>query len=806
MIITKIKLDPFGDLSGRDIQIKPGLNIILGPNEAGKSTVFNAVQKALLVPVKISKKDFEKEIKRFIPISGGDTVNVELHFVCNGSAYILKKKWGGSKSAELRLPDGSIIADDSAVEQKLKSLLPAKEGTMRNVLMTYQSGLERTLDDLKNEVDAVHDLGDILRKAVLETDGISISKFVGEIEKQFANYFGRWNRVGQEPEGGHGIDNPWRKGVGLILTAFYEKERVLENFKNARRIEEEIDQVNREIASYSKQISEKEMYIKSNKKIVEDMRERRILNAELLNSQTKIAELKGIIADWPVKNKIIEVINKDMPALQEKELTLQNEKRDADKENESRALREKYNRLKVKKQDLDKAERDLQNVKILTNENLQEIREAFTKVDSLKVGISAGRLGVNFNSRKTVSLLIQKDMDPSYQEEIKSGESLQISAGARVRLEHPEWTLDLSSGEGDFVEIEKNYKLALQRLEDVLKKYTINTLEEAIETNEVYNRAIREVEKIRDIYNNELGDDTYESIEEKIKEAGEHKETRQLATIIEELISVQTTIKSKKDELETYKKKVDEYIQKYTSFDQLLLKLTEAISDGKAKEERIQKLAPLPESVQDADLFIEEYERTKNELEKLRDVRNALELRKAELVARMPDESSEEIEQRLKDSEENFRTLLRRGEAIARLKDLTEETLKTMDTGSFKPLQNDVERYVAAITGDKYSKVEMEGGLPRGFVRHDGKTLTYNLLSHGTRDMLCLALRLAMSQHFLHGKEGFMLLDDPLVNLDPNRQKQAAELISQHAQNRQIIIFACHPSHAELLKGNIVEL
>lgn len=39
MLITRLKLDYFGKFSGREIELKPGINIIYGENEAGKSTL-----------------------------------------------------------------------------------------------------------------------------------------------------------------------------------------------------------------------------------------------------------------------------------------------------------------------------------------------------------------------------------------------------------------------------------------------------------------------------------------------------------------------------------------------------------------------------------------------------------------------------------------------------------------------------------------------------------------------------------------------------------------------------------------------
>jgi len=39
VLITRLKLDYFGKFSGREIELKPGINIIYGENEAGKSTL-----------------------------------------------------------------------------------------------------------------------------------------------------------------------------------------------------------------------------------------------------------------------------------------------------------------------------------------------------------------------------------------------------------------------------------------------------------------------------------------------------------------------------------------------------------------------------------------------------------------------------------------------------------------------------------------------------------------------------------------------------------------------------------------------
>jgi DNA repair protein SbcC/Rad50 len=41
MILREIKLNPFAGMNNKSVPFNQGLNLILGPNEAGKSTIFH---------------------------------------------------------------------------------------------------------------------------------------------------------------------------------------------------------------------------------------------------------------------------------------------------------------------------------------------------------------------------------------------------------------------------------------------------------------------------------------------------------------------------------------------------------------------------------------------------------------------------------------------------------------------------------------------------------------------------------------------------------------------------------------------
>ena len=183
MILKNIALTPFGGLTNAQLDFKPGLNVIHGPNEAGKSTIFNALQRVLFTSAHLTPSAFRREMESFLPLEGGDTIVVSLCLDMNGDTYALKRTWGATKSAELTLPGGSLITDEKAVQEHLISLLPAKEGTFKTVLMTYQSGLPKTIEELG--VEPIQTLSTILRRAVFETDGVSVDQFKQNIESEY---------------------------------------------------------------------------------------------------------------------------------------------------------------------------------------------------------------------------------------------------------------------------------------------------------------------------------------------------------------------------------------------------------------------------------------------------------------------------------------------------------------------------------------------------------------------------------------------------------------------------------------------
>ena len=107
-------------------ELKDGLNLVVGPNEFGKSTLLDGLRAVL----------FERYSSRARPIialqndrSSAAPV-VELVFEVNGAEYKLTKRFVKSAYAQLRCSDGTILESDAA-EDKLRNLLGFAEAGIR---------------------------------------------------------------------------------------------------------------------------------------------------------------------------------------------------------------------------------------------------------------------------------------------------------------------------------------------------------------------------------------------------------------------------------------------------------------------------------------------------------------------------------------------------------------------------------------------------------------------------------------------------------------------------------------------------
>ena len=108
---------------------------------------------------------------------------------------------------------------------------------------------------------------------------------------------------------------------------------------------------------------------------------------------------------------------------------------------------------------------------------------------------------------------------------------------------------------------------------------------------------------------------------------------------------------------------------------------------------------------------------------------------------------------------------------------------------------------LGVLTGGRYARVQAsEDGSHLFAVDRDGKEVSAESLSRGTREQLYLAFRLAVISE-LHEARGAVpvVLDDVMVNFDLDRARGAARALRDLSQTHQVLAFTCHPAAAEVL-------
>ena len=104
------------------------------------------------------------------------------------------------------------------------------------------------------------------------------------------------------------------------------------------------------------------------------------------------------------------------------------------------------------------------------------------------------------------------------------------------------------------------------------------------------------------------------------------------------------------------------------------------------------------------------------------------------------------------------------------------------------------------MTGQQYTRLFVPIG-ERTVTVTDGAggTKQPHELSRGTREQLYLALRFGLVQEFgEHAERLPVVVDEALVNFDPERARRAIDAFSTLSETNQVLVFTCHPATAEM--------
>lgn len=813
MKIERLHLHPFAAFRDREFNFNSGLNVILGPNEAGKSTMLNAIDCALAQETVLTKNQVSKDMGRFFPIDGSDVIRISIDFSCGDSEYNLKKRWQLAEkkgSASLFLPDGSEITEPEEIQNRIENLLPVRKGTFRHILLTFQNELTRTLQSMKNSNDPTRqDLNNLLRSSIMNTDGVSVDEFVRHLNEKVDQYMGRWDTDSGGPEKGRGINNPWKMGAGYVVEAYYAKERARQQAGEAEEIEKNIQDLDQEINDLTERYEVLQPELAEYEEIEPGIRQRSELEHKVQQWDTEIKKLQDVNRRWPVVEHQLKEQSESLDEQQHKLERVEKELSNARAWEKQKSTVEQLRKADDLYKKIENQKKEISETQKVSWEQVKRLRELENQINKLNATISASKLTVRIDSEGSHILTLKDAYGNSDRLELEEDSIERRTFEGAFSLSGEGLKVTVQAGEGELIKTIRQKDELNKEVDELKTDIDVKDSREAESCFQLYRDKKRTLDDLQQQFTELLNGTTYEDLQKTVNQQTAEEPERPVDHIAEERARLESEIKQLKKQIKDNNEQLETWKSEYGSVDDLLMHLSERSSKKKEAMNKLEELPSLPEGIEDTEEFYTKLKSIRNQLEGVRNELHQKENEKGRLEEKLMgyEWSVDELKEEYKEQEERFQRFKQEGEALVRVQRRTHKVLADMDQNTFDEYNSYLYSYLAKLTGNRYERAEMTEGLPDSiYSNNSDKKLSLNRLSFGTMDTLALALRLTMADYFLQNTDGFLVLDDPMVDMDPERQKRAADQILQSAENRQILYFTCHPHMADLLQGAQIKL
>nr|WP_312667288.1 AAA family ATPase [Tissierella praeacuta] len=381
MYIKSYESTRFAGLKDISLGFDRGVNVILGPNESGKSTIIEGIHSTLFKDIKLKRNNnLDKEfLFKFMPQPNGDFINGKVVIEYDNGEYEIYKEWGNTENIHLLTPNGNIIKNENDIKEELSKILTHGESTYSNIVFAKQRDLKRALFNIINNREITNEINDLLRRTMMELDGISIDTIQKNIEDEIDSLYKRWNREKNYPENNRGVNNPYKTGLGKILESYYNKENLKLLMERADESEKEFEEICnkiKELENKIKLLSEKKLGLE---KIEDDVNNRMILDAEISSINKDLEDFSEANREWPKTEQLLEQLDEKILELKEKRKKINKEKDDLEKSKKREVLERKLKNIEEIQEKINYIINELSTIPIISSDDIDKLSKIQTE-------------------------------------------------------------------------------------------------------------------------------------------------------------------------------------------------------------------------------------------------------------------------------------------------------------------------------------------------------------------------------------------------------------------------------------------
>jgi exonuclease SbcC len=810
MKIINFESEIFAALKDASLSFEDSLNVILGPNESGKSTLVNAMQATLFKDAKVGKrkKEDKRFRKRFLPHFSGDYINGKLELESAGDSYILQKRWGNDHYVKLELNDGAKVTKAENVKERLNDVFKFGEKTYRSLVFTKQQTLKETIERIIDDDETTNQLGELIRKAVMELDGVSPDKLRDKIAGKKKELLAKWDVENFRPQNNRGIHNKYVQGTGKVIESFYEKEKLKEEKDGSKRIEAEFEEISSALLNLEEEKKKLTEEISELAKLESDILKRGQIKPKLESITDKVEKLKEVSKEWPKKEERLKNKEEKLEEVNERIKEMEESLKIIDKIERKEKVEKNLKKIDECKETINDLKKEIEGLPEITEEEIAKIEDLNEKILKSKTVIESATLLGTLNKADS-KVTITTGLDD--EEEIEAGAEFKANAYLKIEVED-KLELEIRAGEVDFVEKKEELEKAGDKKEESLQSLGVKDLEEAKDKEKKLREKRSKVDNEKGNLDQLLDGEDYQDLKSKLEKLNEEIDESKLS--LKQREDIKAELKKLKDEdrlklnsdISTLRNKIEEWENEYEDSDEVIDNMVDLRTDKKAKEKKLGGLAPLPEEFETAEEFqkhLASLRAKKDEIEEGISSKKDDYYRKKE---ELPASSYEELKIGYEEAKKAHKKQLKKADAILRVEESFKEVEAEMDQDPFGSLKESFSDYLQTLTDHNYEMGVIDKNFDIKVMSEEDKGLPLELLSAGTYAGVALAFRFALLEYLYDEHPGFVVLDDCLVDLDPERKAAAVKVINDFAKDNQVIFTTCDPETAELLGGNVIEV
>jgi recombinational DNA repair ATPase RecF len=800
MKLLSIRLHPFGGTANRTCTLHDGINVLEGPNEFGKSTLSNALWHALFTPTNLTPVNLRNTMGRWYPKPGGDHARITIQFQADGQIWTLQKTWGAGAVSSLQADGSAGIADPAKVQAQLNTLLKRNEATWRHVLFTGQAQLAATMEQLRANAGKVDDVQSLLAGSAAIPGDIPPDKLTAALEARINQHFGRWDIASHGPERGRGIDNPWANGVGPLLNAWYAMARIRRSLDEVVQHEQAVDDINAQIHRIAGDMSADEEFVRTGRVLRDGLGRRAGLEERCQRLTGELRLLREIMIAWPGAAQVIQAKETELDGVTNDLESVEAELKNARKRAQAEQLRVAHGLLTQAKEEWQRAASHLAESKTIAPELLAELKRLEPEIERLRIQIAAQKLTAKLEGAAACSVTVQRGTGEPEIITLSPSAAWESQADGIFRLECHDLKLSVESGTGDVNALFTALETARHRHSEILQTLGHETLAAAQLADATHQKRVTEESNQKGLYRAALQGRSEEDWAADMAALADLPETRS----VEVLENEKTRLLGRKAaldlEIRQEREKIERWTRDHLDLDSLTDKILTQTAEANQARQDLAGLPELPEGFASIPAYLELLSQKETAREQRDQRLKDLKIEQGRLTGAAPANTAEELRADLEIKQREFERQQADGQALLRIRAKIQNVIA--DRGTDDPMQGlttAVSNHFKNLTGGRYQEVTLDGTAPTRVA--GALTLDTTLLSQGTLGSLALATRLALSELYIKGMDGFFLLDDPFTDMDTTRRAAAIQAIGTFAENHQVLFFTCHPDHAGELQN-----